>query len=63
MSFDQTDLDKINDALVRGERVVQFADRKVEYRSVSEMMRVRDMLLKNIHSSARQFRVRVDKGY
>ena len=38
MSLSQTDLDTIEAAIVKGERVVQYADRRVEYRSVAEMI-------------------------
>lgn len=38
MAFTQTDLDAIRTAIARGERVVQFADRSVTYRSMDELL-------------------------
>ena len=37
MAFSQSDLDAIRTAIARGERVVQFADRMVTYRTMDEL--------------------------
>lgn len=44
MSWSQTDLDTLEKAIVRGERVVQYADKRVEYRSLDEQLRARDLI-------------------
>ncbi|MEO4030012.1 phage head-tail joining protein [Chromobacterium vaccinii] len=44
MAFSQADLAAVETALARGERVVQYQDRRVEYRSVDELMRVRNQI-------------------
>lgn len=38
MAFTQSDLDAVRTAIARGERVVQFADRSVTYRSMEELL-------------------------
>lgn len=38
MALSQTDLDAVETAIVRGERVVHYGDRRIEYRTVSEMV-------------------------
>lgn len=35
----QTDLDNIEAAIARGERIVRFGERMVEYRTVDEMIK------------------------
>lgn len=37
MAFTQSDLDAIQAAIAKGERVVQFADRSVTYRDMREL--------------------------
>jgi hypothetical protein len=44
MAFTDTDWQNINAALMGGERVVQIGDRRVEYRSISDMLRVRQII-------------------
>lgn len=39
MALSQADLDAIEAAIVKGERVVQYADRRVEYRDVDQMVK------------------------
>ncbi|MBI3143811.1 MAG: hypothetical protein HYZ18_00790 [Pseudogulbenkiania sp.] len=48
MAFTQPQLDAIERALARGERVVQYADRRVEYRSVDELIRLRDTIKRDL---------------
>ncbi len=45
MAFTQDDVVRIERALAKGERVVRFADRTVEYRTVQELIEARDRML------------------
>lgn len=38
MAFSEADLDAIRAAIAKGERMVQFADRSVTYRSIEELV-------------------------
>lgn len=38
MAYSESDLQAIRTAIARGERVVQFADRSVTYRSIDELL-------------------------
>lgn len=38
MAYSQTDLDTIRAAIAKGELSVEFADRKVVYRSIAELL-------------------------
>jgi len=38
----QAELDKLNAAINQGVQTVQYSDRRVTYRSLDEMMRIRD---------------------
>jgi hypothetical protein len=42
------DLEAIEKSLSSGARRVKFEDREVEYRSTSELLRVRDMIRKSL---------------
>lgn len=45
MAFTQDDVVRIERALAKGERIVRFADRTVEYRTVQELIEARDRML------------------
>lgn len=42
MSFTQKHLDAVEAAIARGEKVVRYTDRTVEYRTVDELIKARD---------------------
>lgn len=42
MAYTTTDLEAIERAIATGARIVEYADRKVEYRSIGELIRARD---------------------
>lgn len=44
MAFTQTDLDTLNAAIASGELRVQYRDKAVQYRSLSEMLQIRKMM-------------------
>lgn len=43
-NFTQEDLVAIEQALVKGVRIVKYVDKEVTYRSVDEMLKIRDMI-------------------
>lgn len=52
MAFSQADLDAINTALASGAKRVRFQTHEVEYQSISEMLRVRDMIKAEVETPA-----------
>jgi len=44
MSFTQQDLEAIKRAIASGELVVQFSDRRVQYRSMDELLKARGVI-------------------
>ncbi|MOA51790.1 hypothetical protein D3C78_1749800 [compost metagenome] len=63
MAFTQTQLDAIEKALARGERVVQYADRRVEYRSVAELIELRNTIKRDLAQQNGQPRSRSHRLY
>lgn len=51
MSFTQNDLDSINKAIAQGKRRVSFADRTVEYRDMSELLKARDAIQRELRKA------------
>ncbi len=47
----QADLDAIESAIARGERIVRMEDRMVEYRSVDEMVRAAGYIRQSLSSA------------
>lgn len=67
MAFTTADLAAVESALASGELSVQYADRRVQYRSVAELMQAREMITKELDAAAgkrrpRSFRLNVSKG-
>lgn len=48
MSFTQDDLDNINGAIAGGELKVKINGREIEYRSINELLRARNLILSNL---------------
>ena len=44
MAFTQTQLDALEEAIASGAMRVKYADKEVEYRSMSDMLRLRDVM-------------------
>jgi hypothetical protein len=67
MAFTSADLAAIDAAIASGELSVQFADRRVQYRSIQELKDARSLITGQLSSTSetrpsRQFRVNVSKG-
>ncbi|MGV8860174.1 MAG: phage head-tail joining protein [Pseudomonas sp.] len=52
MAFTQKHLDAVEEAIARGEKVVRYADRNVEYRTVDELLQARDQIRTSLLNSA-----------
>lgn len=48
MAFTQAHLDAINEAIAAGTLEVQYTDRRVKYHSLSEMLRIRSLILQEL---------------
>ena len=44
MAYTQAHLAAVERAIARGERVVRYSDRTVEYRTVDELIKARDLI-------------------
>ncbi|AXA25917.1 MULTISPECIES: phage head-tail joining protein [Pseudomonas] len=52
MAYTQAHLAAVERAIARGEKTVRYTDRTVEYRSVDELMRARDLIRSELVQSA-----------
>ncbi|MBJ9975285.1 hypothetical protein IAE35_05265 [Pseudomonas sp. S75] len=52
MAYTKAHLDAVERAIARGEKTVRYTDRTVEYRSVDELMRARDLIRSELVRSA-----------
>ena len=52
MAWTSTDLSTIETAIASGTLRVQFADRMVEYRSISELLKARDAMKTSLETTA-----------
>lgn len=52
MAYTKAHLDAVERAIARGEKIVRYTDRTVEYRSVDELMRARDLIRSELVQSA-----------
>jgi hypothetical protein len=48
MAFSQEQLDALEAAIAEGALVVKYADKQITYRSLSEMMQIRDMIRRKL---------------
>lgn len=63
MAITQQDIDKIDRAIAKGESVVRFADRTVEYRSVDELIKAKNVMLAELSKATHPRRSRVTRIY
>ncbi len=52
MAYTQKHLDAVERAIARGEKVVRYTDRTVEYRSIDELMKARDVIRTSLAEAA-----------
>jgi hypothetical protein len=52
MAYTQKHLDAVERAIARGEKVVRYTDRTVEYRSIDELLKARDVIRTSLTDAA-----------
>jgi hypothetical protein len=52
MSFTQKHLEAVEAAIARGEKVVRYTDRTVEYRTVDELLKAREEIRSSLINAA-----------
>ena len=58
MAYTQAHLAAVEGAIGRGERIVRYSDRTVEYRTVDELIKARDLIRTELaHAAGRRSRV------
>ncbi|WP_422491273.1 phage head-tail joining protein [Endozoicomonas sp. ALE010] len=62
MAFTQQQLTALEDAIAMGTLEVEYGDKKVRYRSLTEMMRIRDMMRRDIEKPQHARVVSFSKG-
>lgn len=60
--FTDEDLEAIDRAIATGELSVEYADRRVTYRSIEELKKARDIILNKLNGRPRQTLGVTDKG-
>ena len=52
MAYTQAHLAAVEGAIARGERIVRYSDRTVEYRTVDELIKARDLIRTELMNAA-----------
>lgn len=52
MAYTQKHLGAVERAIARGEKVVRYTDRTVEYRSIDELLKARDVIRTSLTDAA-----------
>ena len=52
MAWTSDQLSKIEDAIAQGSLTVKYADKQVTYRSLDEMLRIRDLMRKDLGATS-----------
>ena len=66
MAFTQSDLDVLNAAIATGARSVRYGDKQVDYKTLDEMLRARQIMMQElglITVSSKKFYGRFNKGF
>ena len=63
MAYTSADLTAIQTAIAKGEQTVQFADRTVTYRSISELLEAEKRISGSLASRPRQSLGYAEKGF
>lgn len=62
MAYTQIQLDAIEAAIAEGTLKVEYGDKKVEYRSLNEMIRIRDIIKASLNPGSRRTLAETSKG-
>jgi hypothetical protein len=57
--FTSEQLQKLEEAIAQGALRVKYSDKEVQYRSLDEMMRIRDMMRKALNVNSDQYPNRI----
>lgn len=57
MAYSQKDVDRIDRAIATGQLEVEYADRKVRYRSVRELREAKSEIVKELEANAPRSRI------
>jgi hypothetical protein len=57
MAYTRADLDRIQSAIAKGELEVQYADRKVRYRSIAELREAQTEIVRALDQAAPRSRI------
>ncbi|MFM0647248.1 hypothetical protein PQR14_23235 [Paraburkholderia bryophila] len=57
MAYTRADLDRIQSAIAKGELEVQYADRKVRYRSIAELREAQTEIVRALNQATPRSRV------
>ena len=60
MAFTQDDLDAIEEAIASGALIVEYNDRKVEYRKMGDLIKARNLIRKKLGLTAKRATVLCD---
>lgn len=52
MAYTKQDLERIQSAIAKGELEVQYADRRVKYRSIGELREARTEIIRDLNGAA-----------
>ncbi|HDS1728174.1 phage head-tail joining protein [Pseudomonas putida] len=52
MAYTKAHLDVVERAIARGEKIVRYSDRTVEYRTVDELIKARDLIRAELVAAA-----------
>lgn len=52
MAYTKADLATVERAIARGEKIVRYSDRTVEYRTVDELIKARDLIQSELVNAA-----------
>ncbi|UWS68413.1 phage head-tail joining protein [Pseudomonas mosselii] len=52
MAYTKADLATVERAIARGEKIVRYSDRTVEYRTVDELIKARDLIQSELVTAA-----------
>lgn len=63
MALTAEDIDTLDRAISSGERIVRFADRTVEYRSIDELIKARNAIESELITAQTPRRARVSRLY
>jgi hypothetical protein len=55
--FSQAQLDSLETAIAQGTKMVRYGDKHIEYRDMAEMLRLRDMMKRELGQTAKDQKI------